>query len=375
MDQIAAKKGLKDIMLLLLEHGADVQATCRLGSSVLHYAANCKWDYDKNISDDTYSDILELLLKRGAGIKQDFESEIQHSAFNVALVFGSERIIPLFIERGATIGPSSDPLKVSAIHLASINCNFKVLKFILDSGLYNVDHKNFHGMTALTLAAGADNVEGVKLLLERGADINVVSVNQMTPVYMAANRGHVKAFRVLLLYGADVNALITMPEEQFVERYIHDPDLVQIGLCLVSHLAKLDSQNRSASWRDYEMTRLKEYYKKCRDELDHMKKSSVDGSVTFFDILSASDIGVYARNEQIINTFETENIEDNFLIYHGFLTECFSKELDRQNLMKSAVKGMSRILKCDGETFRNISYNIFQFIKNDDLRNLIIVGN
>ncbi len=45
----------------------------------------------------------------------------------------------------------------------------------------------------------------VKLLLEKGADVNAKGEHGWTPLMEAANRGHSEAAKLLLEKGADVN--------------------------------------------------------------------------------------------------------------------------------------------------------------------------
>jgi uncharacterized protein len=58
----------------------------------------------------------------------------------------------------------------------------------------------------LTLAAGNGDSEAVRLLLRRGADVNVRGNNNLTPLIAAVWGGHTDVVRVLIAGGADVNA-------------------------------------------------------------------------------------------------------------------------------------------------------------------------
>jgi len=76
------------------------------------------------------------------------------------------------------------------------------VKAALDAGV-PADAKFRYDRTALSFAADRGQVEIVKLLLDRGADVNAKdSFYGVTPLVWAANNGHVEVARILLARGA-----------------------------------------------------------------------------------------------------------------------------------------------------------------------------
>ena len=66
--------------------------------------------------------------------------------------------------------------------------------------------KTNNGLTALMLAAMKDHTEVVKLLLEKGAEVNAKeSTDSATALMMAANNGHAEVVKLLLEKSANVN--------------------------------------------------------------------------------------------------------------------------------------------------------------------------
>ena len=74
-----------------------------------------------------------------------------------------------------------------------------------------VDAKSEYGATALSFACDKGRVEVVKLLIERGADVNVTDTfYQATPIVWAASNGHTEVARLLIDAGADASTAMSI---------------------------------------------------------------------------------------------------------------------------------------------------------------------
>jgi ankyrin repeat protein len=77
---------------------------------------------------------------------------------------------------------------------------------VIDKGA-NVNWRGVNGFTPLIIAARhTDNVDLVKLLIEKGADVNADDNTGQTALMQAAWFGHADVVRVLAEKGADLNA-------------------------------------------------------------------------------------------------------------------------------------------------------------------------
>ena len=93
----------------------------------------------------------------------------------------------------------------SALIFTVRNCPFEVIKLLIDKGA-DVNAKDNDGRTALMAAASKGSNEAVKLLIEKGADVNATSNNGRTALMAAASKGSNEAVKLLIEKGADVNA-------------------------------------------------------------------------------------------------------------------------------------------------------------------------
>lgn len=84
--------------------------------------------------------------------------------------------------------------------------NVEIMKLLLEKGA-DVNLKNKMNMTALTIAVMSNKVDAVKLLLENKADVNVVStLNDQTPLMFALQNKNQAIIKMLKDKVADINA-------------------------------------------------------------------------------------------------------------------------------------------------------------------------
>ena len=70
----------------------------------------------------------------------------------------------------------------------------------------DITRKNNDGDTPLHLAAWYGNLDRVKELLNKSADVRVKNLNGKTPLHYAVQQGHLEIVQLLVFQGADVNA-------------------------------------------------------------------------------------------------------------------------------------------------------------------------
>ncbi len=153
----AASAGNKDIVLLLLEHGAAVddrrETSGRTALMQVLY------------SDASRADVVELLLKQGADANARDASGV--TVLMYAAMAGSKvEIVEMILAHGAEVNAAeTGGRRVTALHLAAL-LRMKpsgVLRLLLRAGA-DIDARDASGLTALDWAVKKGNVEKAALL-------------------------------------------------------------------------------------------------------------------------------------------------------------------------------------------------------------------
>jgi ankyrin repeat protein len=122
---------------------------------------------------------------------------------------GCEEIVNALLGAGADIDFSSSSANPTALHPASSNGHYDIVKTLLDREADVNATSSDHG-TALYAAAGNLENRIVKLLLDHNADVNVVGGPSRRALNVAAFSGNIEAVRVLIERGATID-----PNEEY----------------------------------------------------------------------------------------------------------------------------------------------------------------
>ena len=196
---IAANKGHLELLTWLLEGGAEVPAGC------LQFAIS-----ERN---NSTIEMLELILKHSTTVN---ETETEVSALMMASCFGDIEIINILLSQGA-----------------------------------KVDHKNGNGYFALWIAAREGHTEAVKLLIDRGANVNL-KVDRNRPIlqglvecYEMPKDKVAPIFKMLLEAGAGPNPRETDDWHTILKAAIEKglTEVVEVLLQLKKDDLLIDKQN------------------------------------------------------------------------------------------------------------------------------------
>ncbi|XP_054710914.1 ankyrin repeat domain-containing protein 17-like [Uloborus diversus] len=219
----AANAGHLDLVKLLIQHGADVNAqtsqekkmkgakaknqdlsmkaqqemhgtlpsiVCPEGNTPLMFACAAG-----------HEDIVKVLLDAGSHIED--HNENGHTPLMEAASAGHVGVAKLLVERGASINTHSNEFKESALTLACYKGHLEMVRFLLEAGA-DREHKTDEMHTALMEASMDGHVEVARLLLDSGAQVNMPADSFESPLTLAACGGHVELAMLLLDRGANI---------------------------------------------------------------------------------------------------------------------------------------------------------------------------
>ncbi|KAJ4153081.1 hypothetical protein LMH87_009586 [Akanthomyces muscarius] len=216
---VAAELGHLEIAALLIEHGADIEATDKWDSPPLLTA-----------SLDGHVDIVKLLLGKGANAakvtrmgwtalqaasngghlevaRRLLEEEgccvarddaSRWSPMHDASAGGNLDVVKLLMEHGRSASKGSDRTGLTALHAAASNGLIGMIEFLLGTPGVEIDARDHTGRTPLFLAARAGKIKAVKKLLEYGAAIDAKDIYDASPIFAAARNNHRFAAQFLL---------------------------------------------------------------------------------------------------------------------------------------------------------------------------------
>ena len=185
---LAAYRGQTDIIRELLSiRGIDVNLADRLGITPLYYAVQ-----------ERYPDVVELLLA-APGINPSLVSKSGDTPLYIAAQYGFEEIVQLLLGApGINVNRTMLQGGTTPLGIAAAMGRAGIVKLLLAAPDIDVDARKHDGATALFLGAQCGCPEVVRLLVKRGADVNLSKFDGTSPLCISIKYRKDEAARILI---------------------------------------------------------------------------------------------------------------------------------------------------------------------------------
>jgi ankyrin repeat protein len=176
---LASGNGKHEVARLLITHGSNVTSQDTQGWTPLHSAAR-----------NGYLDVVKLLLDSGADIKMRDGSD--KNAFDIALDNGKRDVVDFLAKHDTTLGTRLGDLARSASLEAASQSSLPGIEMEepqRSRGDADEEESHYEQSTTLHSAVKNGNIDVVKRLLDRGADVNEQAEELQTPLDAASMHG------------------------------------------------------------------------------------------------------------------------------------------------------------------------------------------
>ena len=187
----AAFDGKLEVVKGLIERGADPSLEDNRGWNSLHLT-----------SADGNPDIIELLLSNGPDI--DSRTAEGFTPLMIAAFKAKLQAVKCLLEKGAD--PSlQDNRGWNLLHCASQGGDRRIIEVIL-TRVTDIDSRIATGATPLMIAALSGSLQGVKYLLERGADPSLQDNGGWNVLHCASKGGDPHVIHLILTFVTDIES-------------------------------------------------------------------------------------------------------------------------------------------------------------------------
>ena len=199
----ATSKESKEVVALLLRHGAKLDPVNEKMETCLHIAA----------STDTTGKLTEMLLRRYQSPPLEAVNDVGFTPLLSAAFYGNEAVTRLLLDHGAAQEPGSG-VEFTALHCATMQANHTFMARLLNP--LGPDFEAFYEAQAYGISTKPQHdtifkrrLHIVRMLLDHGADVHA-SGNGITPLHIAVVTAQEEIVKTLLEHGAIAEGVVVL---------------------------------------------------------------------------------------------------------------------------------------------------------------------
>ncbi|KAJ3282469.1 hypothetical protein HDU79_009885, partial [Rhizoclosmatium sp. JEL0117] len=226
---LAAKKGNKETVELLLKCGARIELQDNGGATPLAHGAS-----------NGHKETVEFLLEFGAQIES--QNKNGNTPLALAAFKGQKEIVELLLQHNPKANIESQNKKGETPLSITVQQGHKeTVEFLLIHGA-KIESQKDDGNTPLALAAKMGHKETVEILLHHRANIESQDKIERTPLALAAEMGHKETVELLLHHKANIELQNKYGDTPLsLAAYMGHKETVEL---LLHHKANIESKNK-----------------------------------------------------------------------------------------------------------------------------------
>jgi ankyrin repeat protein len=215
----AAYDGNCEIVAMLIDHGAKVNARDQFGTTALHRVYDVHYvsvepqgptgpNYPGRSKErhlvprpKDFRKLTSILVSKGADVQAATNSRV--TPLHGAAMVGDTWILKLLIDKGAKVN-AADSIGGTPLQRAVSASRYDAVDYLI-SRKATMEARTTTGATPIFTAINLNNKKMLKLLISRGANVDAKDKDGRTPLNWAIRSDHNEAAKILILAGADVH--------------------------------------------------------------------------------------------------------------------------------------------------------------------------
>ncbi|XP_048242804.1 ankyrin repeat and KH domain-containing protein mask-like isoform X3 [Haliotis rufescens] len=191
---VAAYRGHRDVVELLVSDGADVSLVDVNGNNILHHAC-------MGGDVETVKCVLSLRV-----VDINSRGRLSRTPVMEAALGGHRDVVELLVSEGADVS-LVDKYGDNILHLACMRGHVETVKFVLSLHVVDINSRGERSRTVVMGAVVRRHRDVVELLVSEGADVSLVNKDGDNILHYACIRGDVETVKyVLSLHVVDINS-------------------------------------------------------------------------------------------------------------------------------------------------------------------------
>ncbi|XP_046553082.1 ankyrin repeat domain-containing protein 50-like [Haliotis rubra] len=190
----AAVKGHKEVVELLVKHGADLSISEKSGSNILHLAC----------SNGQFGVVEYVLSLNSVDINR--RGYMKRTPVMIAAESGHKEVVELLVKHGANL-LLTDKHGDNILHRACKEGHFDVVKYVLSLNSVDINSRGWEGRRLVMIPAEKGHKEVVELLVKHGANLLLTDKHGDNTLHRACKEGHFDVVKyVLSMKSVDINS-------------------------------------------------------------------------------------------------------------------------------------------------------------------------